>query len=88
MGANGIVFLSAIGNDGPLYGTLMSPADQVDVTGTGGINWNSAIAPFSSRGMTLWELPTGCAPPAVWDMAVSHYMFIMHAGTGASSPTS
>jgi len=59
MGAAGIVFLSAIGNDGPRWGTLMSPADQVDVTGTGGIDWNSQIAGFSSRGMTVWELPTG-----------------------------
>ena len=27
--AAGVVMVSAIGNDGPLYGTLMSPADQV-----------------------------------------------------------
>eukprot|EP00659_Diplonema_papillatum_P000773 gene773-1187_t len=28
--ANGITIVSAIGNDGPLYGTLNNPADQID----------------------------------------------------------
>ena len=31
--ANNIIMLSAIGNDGPLYGTLNNPADQMDVIG-------------------------------------------------------
>ena len=52
--------VSAIGNDGPLYGTLNNPADQMDVIGVGGINFESdTIAKFSSRGMTTWELPGG-----------------------------
>jgi membrane-bound transcription factor site-1 protease len=51
--------VSAIGNDGPLYGTLNNPADQSDVIGVGGIDYNNHIASFSSRGMTTWELPHG-----------------------------
>ncbi|OXU18499.1 hypothetical protein TSAR_005671 [Trichomalopsis sarcophagae] len=57
--ANGVIMVSAIGNDGPLYGTLNNPADQMDVIGVGGINWENQIAKFSSRGMTTWELPGG-----------------------------
>ncbi|XP_044021354.1 membrane-bound transcription factor site-1 protease [Aphidius gifuensis] len=57
--ANGVIMVSAIGNDGPLYGTHNNPADQMDVIGVGGINWEDQIARFSSRGMTTWELPNG-----------------------------
>jgi len=57
--ANNIVMVSAIGNDGPLYGTLNNPADMLDVIGVGGINYEDQIASFSSRGMTTWELPQG-----------------------------
>ncbi|GLD73709.1 membrane-bound transcription factor site-1 protease [Lates japonicus] len=46
--------VSAIGNDGPLYGTLNNPADQMDVIGVGGIDFEDNIARFSSRGMTTW----------------------------------
>lgn len=59
LSANGIIVVSAIGNDGPLYGTLNNPADQFDVIGVGGINFSEKIARFSSRGMTTWELPDG-----------------------------
>jgi len=38
---------------------LNNPADQMDVIGVGGINFDDHIAPFSSRGMTTWELPQG-----------------------------
>ena len=51
--------VSGIGNDGPLYGTLSNPADQLDIIGVGGINSADQIAKFSSRGMTTWELPGG-----------------------------
>ena len=51
--------VSAIGNDGPLYGTLNNPGDQMDVIGVGGMNFEERIAKFSSRGMTTWELPGG-----------------------------
>jgi len=57
--SNNIIMISAIGNDGPLYGTLNNPADQMDVIGVGGINFDDRIAKFSSRGMTTWELPSG-----------------------------
>ncbi|PAA56411.1 hypothetical protein BOX15_Mlig029228g2 [Macrostomum lignano] len=57
--SNGVVLVSAIGNDGPLYGTLNNPADQMDVVGVGGIDFDDRVARFSSRGMTTWELPDG-----------------------------
>lgn len=47
--SNGILLVSAIGNDGPLYGTLNNPADQNDVIGVGGIDNHNNIASFSSR---------------------------------------
>ncbi|XP_024539020.1 subtilisin-like protease SBT6.1 isoform X2 [Selaginella moellendorffii] len=57
--ANNIIMVSAIGNDGPLYGTLNNPADQNDVIGVGGIDHNDHISSFSSRGMSTWEIPHG-----------------------------
>eukprot|EP00731_Ephydatia_muelleri_P038206 Em0679g1a len=45
--ANNVIMVSAIGNDGPLYGTLNNPADMMDVIGVGGINFEDE------------ELPTG-----------------------------
>lgn len=57
--SSGILMVSAIGNDGPLYGTLNNPADQNDVIGVGGIDYSDKIASFSSRGMSTWELPRG-----------------------------
>ncbi|XP_075163692.1 membrane-bound transcription factor site-1 protease isoform X2 [Haematobia irritans] len=59
LSANKIVIVSAIGNDGPLYGTLNNPGDQSDVIGVGAINSDDRVAKFSSRGMTTWELPNG-----------------------------
>ncbi|EGC29764.1 hypothetical protein DICPUDRAFT_42435, partial [Dictyostelium purpureum] len=59
MSANNIIVVSAIGNDGPLYGTLNNPADQSDVIGVGGIDYSDTLASFSSRGMTTWEIPEG-----------------------------
>uniref|UniRef100_A0A6B2KXI5 Uncharacterized protein n=1 Tax=Arcella intermedia TaxID=1963864 RepID=A0A6B2KXI5_9EUKA len=59
MSANNIIVISAIGNDGPTYGTLNNPADQLDVIGVGGITFKDNIAKFSSRGMTTWEIPGG-----------------------------
>ncbi|KAI4297014.1 hypothetical protein L6164_036926 [Bauhinia variegata] len=57
--ASNIIMVSAIGNDGPLYGTLNNPADQSDVIGVGGIDYSDHIASFSSRGMSTWEIPHG-----------------------------
>ena len=45
-----IIMVSGVGNDGPLYGTLNNPADQLDVIGVGGINSEDQLAKFSSRG--------------------------------------
>lgn len=59
LSANNIIVISAIGNDGPLYGTLNNPADQPDVIGVGGLDFKNQLSPFSSRGMTTWELPHG-----------------------------
>ena len=39
--------------------TLNNPADQLDVIGVGGMDLSERVAPFSSRGMTTWELPHG-----------------------------
>lgn len=57
--AAGIIMISAIGNDGPMYGTLNNPADNLDIIGIGGITNANQIAGFSSRGMSTWELPSG-----------------------------
>ncbi|GMF39500.1 unnamed protein product [Phytophthora fragariaefolia] len=59
LAANGIIMVSAVGNDGPHYGLLSNPADQAEVIGVGGITKDNEIAEFSSRGMTTWELPFG-----------------------------
>ena len=70
MSAAGIVMVSGIGNDGPVYGTLNNPADMSDVIGVGGLagigtdtdtdtDTEDRVAEFSSRGMTTWELPVG-----------------------------
>ena len=57
--SSGMVMTSAIGNDGPTYGTMNNPADQNDVIGVGGITYGDVMAGFSSRGMTTWELNAG-----------------------------
>jgi membrane-bound transcription factor site-1 protease len=59
MSANGIIVVSAIGNDGPNRGTLNNPADQLDVIGVGGHDDQKQISRFSSRGFTLWEQSEG-----------------------------
>ena len=65
LSANKVIMVSAIGNDGPLYGTLNNPGDQMDVIGVGGMDFHENIAKFSSRGMTTWELPQVCVKMAV-----------------------
>ncbi|VDO03689.1 unnamed protein product [Rodentolepis nana] len=59
LSANGILLVSAIGNDGPVYGTLNNPADMADVLGVGGVDANGDIATFSSRGVTAMEMQDG-----------------------------
>lgn len=59
LSASGVTMVSAIGNDGPMYGTLNNPADQPDVIGVGGLSRSGQLATFSSRGMSAWEVPSG-----------------------------
>ena len=61
--ANGISVISAIGNDGPTYGTVNNPADMLEVIGVGAATRSKRVASFSSRGMTTWELPQGYGRP-------------------------
>lgn len=51
--------MSAVGNNGPRYGMLSNPADQMEVIGVGGMTVDDEVADFSSRGMTTWEFPFG-----------------------------
>ena len=59
LSANNVIVISAIGNDGPLYGTLNNPADLSDVIGVGGMDDQDRVAPFSSRGVTTAEIALG-----------------------------
>eukprot|EP01083_Nonionella_stella_P161538 529287_1 len=59
LAANNIIVVSAIGNEGPRWGTLNSPADMPEVIGVGAVTADKRVAPFASRGMTTWELPRG-----------------------------
>ena len=70
--ASGVTVVSAIGNDGPLWGTLNSPADMLEVVGVGGAEARSGrVAPFSSRGQTLSEAPAGGAGRAKPDVTAA-----------------
>ncbi|KTF90955.1 hypothetical protein cypCar_00019701 [Cyprinus carpio] len=79
--ANKVIMVSAIGNDGPLYGTLNNPADQMDVIGVGGIDFEDNIARFSSRGMTTWHCveqgvgEPGHLSPSYIDLTECPYMW-------------
>jgi hypothetical protein len=55
--ARGIVFVSAVGNDGPVFGSISNPADHPAVIGVGAINSALRLASFSSRGVTTSEFP-------------------------------
>jgi membrane-bound transcription factor site-1 protease len=58
--ANGVIIVSAIGNEGPYQGTLNNPGDLINVIGVGSLDQSlTSIAPFSSRGMTTWSLLDG-----------------------------
>ena len=75
--SNGLIMVSAIGNDGPNYGTLNNPADQNDVIGVGGIDFSNNIAAFSSRGMSTWELPGGYGRAKVWILLGVAYLYTL-----------
>ena len=36
----GTVFVAAVGNDGPYYGTVNTPADMLEVISVGGLSSN------------------------------------------------
>jgi membrane-bound transcription factor site-1 protease len=56
----GITVVSAIGNDGPGFGTTNNPGEQQEVLGVGALSSAvDQVAGFSSRGPTLWELSYG-----------------------------
>lgn len=90
LSANGVIVVSAIGNDGPLAGTLNNPGDQLDVIGVGGVDAEDGVAPFSSRGMTTWELPRGYGrvKPDVLAASVSVLGLGMRGGCRALTGTS
>ena len=48
--AHGIIVISAIGNDGPLWGTMNSPADQPSVLGVSGVDNYFDMASFFLKG--------------------------------------
>lgn len=58
--ANGVIIVSAIGNEGPFQGTLNNPGDLINVIGIGSLDSTlTNVAAFSSRGMTTWSLLEG-----------------------------
>jgi membrane-bound transcription factor site-1 protease len=57
--SRGIIFVSAVGNDGPSFGSVNNPADHPSVIAVGAINSFNTLAIFSSRGMTTSEFPEG-----------------------------
>lgn len=50
LSAHGVVMVSAVGNDGPAFGTQHNPADQADVIGVGALSASGKVASFQSRG--------------------------------------
>lgn len=69
--SSGIVMVSAVGNEGPVAGTVLNPADQSEVIAVGCSTSDGRLAEFSSRGMTLWEanIGTGRVKPDFLAMA-------------------
>ena len=54
--ASGITLVSAMGNDGPAWGTLNAPGDAVEVIGVGASEADSGnVAAISSRGFPLGD---------------------------------
>lgn len=61
----GVVVITATGNDGPRHGTVYNPADQPEALAVGSCDGPvpTRVSPFSSRGMTTWEIPYGVGRP-------------------------
>jgi subtilisin family serine protease len=50
---NGTVFVAAVGNDGPYFGSINTPADMLEVISVGGLGIEeNFVSSTSSRGMT------------------------------------
>ncbi|VDM32397.1 unnamed protein product [Hydatigera taeniaeformis] len=90
LSANGILLVSAIGNDGPVFGSLNNPADLMDVLGVGGVDANGDIATFSSRGATAMEMRDGYGrfKPDVVGWATGIVSSNLHGGCKILSGTS
>lgn len=84
--AHGIILTSAIGNDGPAYGTLNNPADMNSVIGVGGMGHRENLASFSSRGMTTWELPQVCSVGPPTPVTTRSHPFPSSKGYGRVKP--
>ena len=56
--------------------TLNNPADQMDVIGVGGINFEDHIARFSSRGMTTWVRLCQISTQAMQTKVVALYVHV------------
>lgn len=62
--AAGVIFVSAIGNDGPTPGSSENPGDMSTVIGVGSLSSSlDDVAYFSSRGMTKNTLLNGFGIP-------------------------
>ena len=62
--AAGVIFVSAIGNDGPTPGSAENPGDMPTVIGVGSLSSSlDDVAYFSSRGMTKNSLLNGFGVP-------------------------
>lgn len=58
--ANGVIVVSAIGNDGPAFGSSESPGELQVTLGVGSLKQNlEDVADFSARGMTTTNLLDG-----------------------------
>lgn len=58
--ANGVIIISAIGNDGPSFGSPESPGELAVALGVGSLHLNlEDVADFSARGMTTKNLLDG-----------------------------
>lgn len=75
LSSNGIIVVSAVGNDGPSWGTQYNPADMADVLGVGGWDLKDHVSSFSSRGMTTWDLPRGFGHVKPDIIAQSEYVY-------------
>lgn len=54
-----VIIVSAVGNDGPICGSIHNPADSIYVIGVGAIDENNSVADYSSCGPTLHQIIGG-----------------------------